>query len=62
MALQLCRSGHSVQLWGHDPDHVRDLSGARENRAFLPGFPLPPPLTPQPDLAEAVGSATDLLV
>ena len=62
LALQLCRSGHSVQLWGHDPDHVRDLSGARENRAFLPGFPLPPPLTPQPDLAEAVGSATDLLV
>lgn len=42
IALSLCRrGGHEVTLWAHSEDEVRQISGARENTLFLPGFPLP---------------------
>ncbi len=62
LAIQLCRSGHSVRLWGRDPEHVQDMCETRENRRYLPGFHLPPPLAPTTNLEEAVRSATSLLV
>ncbi|WP_295881436.1 NAD(P)H-dependent glycerol-3-phosphate dehydrogenase [uncultured Thiohalocapsa sp.] len=62
LALLLCRNGHGVRLWGHDPAHIDALTRERENRAFLPGFALPPALTPTADIAAALPGATAVLV
>jgi glycerol-3-phosphate dehydrogenase (NAD(P)+) len=62
LALQLCRNGHHVRLWGHDPGLVADLVRERENTAFLPGFPLPDTLEPVSDLAAAVASVQAVLI
>ena len=62
LGILLCRNGHRVRLWGHDPEHIADLRRDRENRAFLPGPALPPALDPVADLGRAVDGATALLV
>ena len=63
LAIHLCRNGHRVRLWGHDPAHIADLNRDRENRAFLPGPTLPDGLMPTAGLAETLeGSAAVLLV
>jgi glycerol-3-phosphate dehydrogenase (NAD(P)+) len=52
-----------VTLWEHRPERAAELERERENRAFLPGFHLPPRLRVCADLAEAVaGRAVILLV
>lgn len=61
LALQLCRNGHRVRLWGHEAAQIADLRRDRENRHFLPGFPLPDLLDPTDSLEEALADATDCL-
>jgi len=42
LALSLIRrGGHEVTLWAHTPELAAEINAARENRLFLPGFPLP---------------------
>jgi glycerol-3-phosphate dehydrogenase (NAD(P)+) len=62
LAILLARNGHDVRLWGHDPGHTRDLAEDRENRYYLPGIPLPPELSPTPDLDCALKAADFALV
>jgi len=62
LGMLLCRNGHSVRLWGHEPEHIAQLATEGENRQFLPGLPLPPNLTPTADLGTALDGARDLLV
>ncbi len=62
LAIQLCRAGQAVSLWGRDAEHVREMGERRENQRYLPGVPLPPALAPTHDLATAVRSARRLLV
>ena len=43
IALSLSRSGgHRITLWSHSLQEASQISGARENILFLPGFPLTP--------------------
>lgn len=62
LALQLCRNGHHVRLWGHDAALIADIVRLRENRAFLPGFPLPEALEPVSSLETAVAEADAVLI
>jgi glycerol-3-phosphate dehydrogenase (NAD(P)+) len=62
LSLLLCRNGHDVRLWGHDPDHIAALSRDHENRGFLPGFALPESLQPTADLGAAMQDAGLALV
>jgi glycerol-3-phosphate dehydrogenase (NAD(P)+) len=42
IALSLSRrGGHQVTLWSYSVEEARQISDARENTLFLPGFPLP---------------------
>ncbi|RFC43094.1 MAG: glycerol-3-phosphate dehydrogenase (NAD(P)+) [Verrucomicrobia bacterium] len=41
LALLLERNGHNVCVWGHDAEAIDRLHAQRENRAYLPGVPLP---------------------
>ncbi|MBB1125316.1 NAD(P)H-dependent glycerol-3-phosphate dehydrogenase [Thiospirillum jenense] len=62
LALLLCRNGHQVRLWGHDPAHIAALCQDLENKAFLPNFPLPPTLEPTADLTATVAGVDAVLV
>lgn len=62
LAILLCRNGHRVRLWGHDPAHIASLARDRENRAFLPGVALPAALTPSADVEQTLEGATAVLV
>lgn len=52
---------HAVTLWSRRAGHCEALRVDRENRALLPGFPLPLALTIEADLARAIRDA-DLAV
>ncbi|MDG4596892.1 MAG: NAD(P)-dependent glycerol-3-phosphate dehydrogenase [Candidatus Contendobacter sp.] len=56
LALLLARNGHTVRLWGHDPEEIAPLRRERENRRYLPGIPFPSTLTVDVDLAEAMAN------
>jgi len=62
LGLLLCRNGHQVRLWSHDAAQIDALQRDGENRQFLPGFPLPPQLTPTTSLDEALAGASDCLL
>ena len=62
LAILLARNGRDTVLWGHTPEHVRELSEHRENRRFLPGHPFPPALRVGADLAEVADACRDHLV
>lgn len=62
LGLLLCRHGHRVRLWGHDAAQIDALCRDEENCQFLPGFPLPPTLTPTASLDDALAAATDCLI
>lgn len=62
LAIQLCRNGHAVSLWGHEPEDIDELLGCRENRRFLPGFDLPDRISPTASLEQALEGAANCLV
>ncbi|MEA3278164.1 MAG: NAD(P)H-dependent glycerol-3-phosphate dehydrogenase [Pseudomonadota bacterium] len=62
LAVLLCRNGHRVRLWGHDPEQMVQLRRDGENRQYLPGIRLPRGLHPVDSLAEALEDAGELLV
>ncbi len=57
LAIQAARCGNSTVLWGRDRARIAEMARARENPRYLPGFEFPDELTPEPDLAAAVGGA-----
>ncbi|MCD6055991.1 MAG: hypothetical protein K0R12_953 [Gammaproteobacteria bacterium] len=62
LALVAARNQHPVLLYGHDPNSVAELIHARQNKRYLPGILFPDELKPTADLAQAVQSASDVLV
>ncbi len=54
LAKLLGDKGIGVDLWAHRPEHVAEIRGQRENRTYLPGFPLPETVRPTTDLVAAV--------
>ena len=61
LALQLCRNGHRVRLWGNESDQIAELRAHGENRRFLPGVPFPPGLVPQESLEETLAGTSACL-
>ena len=43
LAIHLCKNGHRVTLWSHNPEKAASLAATRRN-PMLPGVPLPPEL------------------
>ncbi len=48
---------HEVTLWSHRDEHALEMQKSRENRKYLPDFPLPNRLRVTADAAEAVKEA-----
>jgi glycerol-3-phosphate dehydrogenase (NAD(P)+) len=57
LAVLLARSGHEVQLWDHDAQHLATLDRERENRKFLAGIALPAGIKVQAELESALEGA-----
>ncbi|MDR2624895.1 MAG: NAD(P)-dependent glycerol-3-phosphate dehydrogenase [Zoogloeaceae bacterium] len=53
---------HRVTLWAREAELIADMRQHRENRTFLPGFPLPEALRFTDDLAVAMAEAEILIV
>ncbi len=62
LAILLGHNGHEVRLWGHLPAEVEALQRERENKAFLPGIPLPDTIRPEADLEAALAGADEILI
>jgi glycerol-3-phosphate dehydrogenase (NAD(P)+) len=53
-AAMLSERHGDVSLWVREPGVYAEIQEGRENRTFLPGFPVPPKVRPTMDLAEAL--------
>ncbi len=53
LANLLCRNGHDVTLWGHDPQHLAEARKKGVNEIYLPGVRLAESLRFETDLARA---------
>ncbi len=62
LAIQLCRAGGAVTLWGHEPELMASIDAARCNERYLPGVPLPESLSLNPDLSSTLADVQDVLV
>ncbi len=62
LALLLHENRFPITLWGHDAAHIADLAAARENVAYLPGFPLPETFRFTAELDDLAGCDLVLLV
>lgn len=51
---------HDVLLWGRNPDQMAESAQARENLAYLPGFPFPAGLRVSADFEAALAHVTDV--
>jgi len=54
LSLHLKRAGHSVSLWGHSPDKMKNLRDRHENLVQLPGVLLPAEVEVTADLGQAL--------
>jgi glycerol-3-phosphate dehydrogenase (NAD(P)+) len=61
LSLVLADNGHKVTLWMHETDLAEETQRSRENRVFLPGFPLPPSITVTSSMEQAVRDRAVLL-
>ncbi|HEV57955.1 MAG TPA: NAD(P)-dependent glycerol-3-phosphate dehydrogenase [Phycisphaerales bacterium] len=57
----LCAKGLHVTLWGYDVDQLAEMALTRQNKRFLPGYPLPEALNFEADDRLAMKHA-DLIV
>lgn len=62
LSILLARQGYQVALWGHLREDIEALRRDRENRAFLPGFPLPETIVPEHELRRALASVEDVIL
>lgn len=53
LAILFSENGHAVTLWVYEKELVRGIKESRENKNFLPGFPLPSNIEITSDLKEA---------
>ncbi|TDQ57650.1 glycerol 3-phosphate dehydrogenase (NAD(P)+) [Mesocricetibacter intestinalis] len=62
LAIAFSRNGFPTCLWGHSPQHCRQLAAERRNQRFLPDIPFPEALRIEADLAAALACSQDILI
>ena len=62
LALVIARHGRRVKLWDLWAEQVEALIHERENRRYLPGFPLPDLIEPTRDLCQALAAVQEVLI
>jgi len=62
LARVLAERGEPTRLWSWQADHAEAMQRERENRSFLPGFPLPPVVSVSADLSVTLAGAETVLI
>lgn len=62
LGILLCENGLPVTMWGHDAEAIKRVAAERENKAYLPGIPLPSGLRFTSELEELKEADLLLLV
>lgn len=62
LAISFSRNGSPTYLWGHNPDHIRQMQAERQNRRFLADIPFPDELYLAPELERALNYSRDILI
>ncbi len=62
LAVKLTNQGHDVRLWARRQDQADRLVADRENKDYLPGVTLPPPLQVTSRLDAAVAGAEAVII
>ncbi len=62
LALRCAAGDHPVTLWGRSEALVQCLESSRENRDYLPGYELPSSIKVTHDLAEAISTASAVVL
>jgi glycerol-3-phosphate dehydrogenase (NAD(P)+) len=62
LAVLLANAGHQVRLWARRPALAAEIEATGENRAYLPGVTIPPPVAPTASLAAAVVGADAVIL
>jgi glycerol-3-phosphate dehydrogenase (NAD(P)+) len=62
LAVLLGNRGHQVRLWCRRAELAADIEATGENRAYLPGVSVPPPVWPTAALEDAVVGAEALIL
>ena len=58
LAIHLARTGHTVGLWGRDPDVVLEIERARRNSRYLPDVDIPQQVLPTTDLRRVLSGSS----
>jgi len=61
LGMLLCDKGVAARIWGYDREQLAQIEAGRQNKKFLPGYPLPEALVFEPDDARIMVAA-DLIV
>src|SRR5512142_2192419 len=61
LAILLSEKGHDVTLWMYEKDLAEETSRTREDRVYLPGFPLPASLAVTSSLQPALRNSPGVL-
>lgn len=62
LAILLAKNGQSVRLWGHEPNHVKELQARQSNERYLPGIALPNAISLYTELAATLQDIQDILI
>ncbi len=62
LAIHLSRAGHSVLLWGNEPEHMQLLSEQRCNQQYLPEVAFPDSLQATDNLEQALTTPAWVLI
>lgn len=62
LAIQFARTSRPTLLWGRDRAQLAALARDRVNERYLPDAPFPPALATEPDLANVLKRARDIVV
>ena len=56
LSILLAENGHEVVLWSYEKELAAEMGELRENKSFLPGFPLAQSIVPTADARAAAGA------
>src|SRR5512146_1969023 len=62
LAIQFARSGRPTRLWGRDRARLAAIARERRNERYLATGTFPQSLSVEPELAEALRGARDVLI
>ncbi|RLQ95088.1 NAD(P)H-dependent glycerol-3-phosphate dehydrogenase [Falsibacillus albus] len=62
LAMVLADNGHEVRLWGHNPNHIKEINETGINQKYLPDIALPKGIVGYSDLIAAMENVSTIIL